>query len=304
MPLRTLQRSQSRPRHGPSDINRTLLNTASQPSPRMSLINEALKKAQKQRTHEPLTASPVSSGAPPPPRVAKRKEPMAAQTLVIIGTLCLVLIAALGAGAWYIFKESSTQIAATSSRAQAAANGAGIANTSPATDATVSTVTLPQAIPQTTASVPVASSTTPAPAVSNPPPVSGSGAAAASPSTVASATQALPAASGAHTTADPQPSQAAAVASVPAAAPIEVIQITSADLKRSIPPNPQALAVVDTFKVSGIRASASDPKVLLNDRVFRLNDIVERTYGLRLTEVHADRLLFIDDAGAVYTKTF
>ncbi len=272
----------------------------------MSLINEALKKAQKQRAHEPLTASPVSSGAPPPPRVAKRKEPMAAQTLVIIGTLCLVLIAALGAGAWYIFKESSTQIAATSSRAQAAPNGAGISNTSPSADATPSTVSLPQAIPQATASVPVASSTAPAPAVSNPPPASASGAAAASPATVAPATQTLPAASGAHAPTDPQPSQATAVASGPAAAatPIEVIQITSADLKRSIPPNPQALAVVDTFKVSGIRASASDPKVLLNDRVFRLNDIVERTYGLRLTEVHADRLLFIDDAGAVYTKTF
>ncbi|MBX7122216.1 MAG: hypothetical protein K1X42_08800 [Opitutaceae bacterium] len=272
----------------------------------MSLINEALKKAQKQRAHEPLTGSPISSSAPPPPRVAKRKEPMPAQTLVIIGTLCLVLIAALGAGAWYIFKESSTQIAATNSRSHQAANGAGVSSAPAASDATVSTVILPQTLPQTTATTAVAPSPMQVPAVSNPPPVSSSGAAAASPSIVASATQALPAASGAQAPADPHPSQTAAVAAVPAAAaaPIEVIQITSADLKRSIPPNPQALAVVDTFKVSGIRASASDPKVLLNDRVFRLNDIVERTYGLRLTEVHADRLLFIDDAGAVYTKTF
>lgn len=264
----------------------------------MSLINEALKKAQKQRAHEPLTAS---TGAPPPPRVAKRKEPMPAQTLVIIGSLCLLLIVALGAGAWYIFKESSTQIAATSSRTVPATNGPAVTNPAPAPEAAASTVTLPQTLPQAAATPGIASSATPAPAISNPSPTS-----AAIPATGTSTSPALPAATGPHAPAESQPPQPAAVASLPGAspAPVDVIQITSADLKRSIPPNPQALAVVDTFKVSGIRASASDPKVLLNDRVFRLNDIVERTYGLKLTEVHADRLLFIDDAGAVYTKTF
>lgn len=274
----------------------------------MSLINEALKKAQKQRVHEPLPASVVSSGSPPPQRVAKRKEPMPAQTLVIIGTLCLVLIVALGAGAWYIFKESSTQIAATSSRTPAATNGPAITAPAQATDAAASTVTLPQPFPQAAAGSAVASSATNVPAISNPAPASAATPVPASTSTPSSTNPALPGASVAHVSGQAQTPQAPpAEPSVPATsspAPADVIQITSADLKRAIPPNPQALAVVDTFKVSGIRASASDPKVLLNDRVFRLNDIVERTYGLRLTEVHADRLLFIDDAGAIYTKTF
>lgn len=282
----------------------------------MSLINEALKKAQKQRTHEPLTAIPVSvpAGAPPP-RVAKRKEPMPAQTLVIIGTLCLGLVVALGVGAWFVFKESSTQIAASHTRKTTAAAhptasadpaatptvSPSSANTAPATaTGSVATPHLASAGPTTPASTPVAA--TPAPAThAGAATVDNTAIAAAAQTPPAAATSSPAAPAGAVST--PQSTVAAADSS-PAPAPTEVIHITAADLKRTIPPSPQALAVVDTFKVSGIRASASDPKVLMNDRVFRLNDIVERTYGLRLTEVHADRLLFVDEAGAVYTKTF
>ena len=71
-----------------------------------------------------------------------------------------------------------------------------------------------------------------------------------------------------------------------------------------MPPNPKAAAFVDTLKVSGIRASASDPKVLMNDRVFRLNDLIDRTTGLRLLEINPGHLVFMDEAGATYTKNF
>jgi len=69
-------------------------------------------------------------------------------------------------------------------------------------------------------------------------------------------------------------------------------------------PDARAQAFVDALRVTGIRASGSDSKVLMNDRVFRLNDIVERTLGLRLTGVAADRLSFTDPNGLVYTRNF
>ena len=66
----------------------------------------------------------------------------------------------------------------------------------------------------------------------------------------------------------------------------------------------RAQAFVDALHVTGIRASSSDSKVLMNDRVFRLNDIVERSLGLRLTGVAADQLIFTDGNGVVYTRNF
>jgi len=270
----------------------------------MSLINEALKKAQKQRAHEPLSSIPVSANAQASPRVIKRKEPMPAKTLVVVGALCVILVVALGAGGWYVFKESSTQIAASSTNQAASSHStdthpAKAGNPSPA-DPAIATVSLQQtAAPGTSAATPAGVTTVANAATTTTSVISPANSNGAGPSTlVASSTPAGVPPSEQH-----QP-QAASATPTPAPAPVDVIQITAADLKHSIPPNPQALAVVDTFKVSGIRASASDPKVLLNDRVFRLNDIVERTYGLKLTEVHADRLLFVDDAGATYTKTF
>ena len=261
----------------------------------MSLINEALKKAQKQRTNEPL--APAALGAPPPPRVAKRKPPMPAQTLVAIGGLCLILIGILVGGSWFIFKSPSQPAPAVASQPSApapakAANDA--SDTSPAT--TVAAASTSSAAPAATTPVPTsAPAPTPAAQVSLPvastpsSPAAGKDSPSPAPGSVSSTVTAL----------------APAPTAVPTPEPEEIIQITSAHLApRFVPQSPQVMAVVDTFKVSGIRASASDPKVLMNDRVFRLNDIVERTHGLRLTEIHTDRLTFVDEAGASYSKSF
>jgi hypothetical protein len=42
----------------------------------------------------------------------------------------------------------------------------------------------------------------------------------------------------------------------------------------------------------------------MNDKVFRVNDIVERLLNVRLTAVETDSLTFVDDNGVVYTKNF
>ena len=54
----------------------------------------------------------------------------------------------------------------------------------------------------------------------------------------------------------------------------------------------------------GIRSSGGDSRVLMNDRVFRVNDIVDRNLGLRLTKVDPAMLVFTDSNGAIYTKNF
>jgi hypothetical protein len=44
--------------------------------------------------------------------------------------------------------------------------------------------------------------------------------------------------------------------------------------------------------------------VLMNERVFRLNDTVDRELGLRLTGVQPDLLIFTDATGATYEKLY
>ena len=61
---------------------------------------------------------------------------------------------------------------------------------------------------------------------------------------------------------------------------------------------------VDAIRVTGIRSSGEDSRVLMNDRVFRVNDIVERNLGLRLTKVDPNVLTFTDSNGTLYTKNF
>ena len=42
----------------------------------------------------------------------------------------------------------------------------------------------------------------------------------------------------------------------------------------------------------------------MNERVYRVNDIVERTLGVRLIKVAADSLTFSDPNGITYVKNF
>ena len=42
----------------------------------------------------------------------------------------------------------------------------------------------------------------------------------------------------------------------------------------------------------------------MNERVYRVNDIVDRTLGIRLVKVAADSLTFSDPNGVSYVKGF
>ena len=62
--------------------------------------------------------------------------------------------------------------------------------------------------------------------------------------------------------------------------------------------------LVDALRVSGIRAAGNDSKVMINERVYKLNDIVDRPNNLRLTKVASDGLMFTTPDGVTYEKTF
>ena len=67
-------------------------------------------------------------------------------------------------------------------------------------------------------------------------------------------------------------------------------------------PDPKILAYLDALQVAGVRVSGTGSKVLMNDRVFRENEIVDHLLGLRLKKVQSDMLTFVDERGAIYTK--
>ena len=69
-------------------------------------------------------------------------------------------------------------------------------------------------------------------------------------------------------------------------------------------PSNAIYAFIDQLQVMGVRSSGTDSKVLMNDRVYRVNDFVNRELGLKLTKVNSDSLTFVDANGASYTKQF
>ena len=63
-------------------------------------------------------------------------------------------------------------------------------------------------------------------------------------------------------------------------------------------------AFVDRLRVTSIRISDTGNKAILNDRLFRVNDLVEPSLGLRLTEIQPRLLIFTDENGDVYQRHF
>jgi hypothetical protein len=61
---------------------------------------------------------------------------------------------------------------------------------------------------------------------------------------------------------------------------------------------------VESVKVTGIRSTGTDGRALMNGQVYRVNQIVERTLGVRLVKVEVDSLTFADANGVTYVKYF
>jgi hypothetical protein len=247
----------------------------------MSLINDALKKAQKQRTGEaPKLSSLPSIGGERPVHIAKRKTPPGFNSLLLgigLGAGVLVIVVV---GGLLLFRGKGT-------------------DTPPAAPAVA--VTNPT----------VSTASTPAPAPATPAP--------AAPSTPNSAFVVPNVASTAPTTTAPT-TPASAVPSPPAhpaapetrplvaQAPAPVVEQPKAEIAKTPAPalklEPRAMNYIEGLRVAGIRASATDSKVLMNDRVYRVGDVVEHEMGLKLVGITSSSLTFEDERGGRYTRNF
>ncbi len=225
----------------------------------MSLINDALKKAQRQRSTDSAPPLPaVSAAQPPTGKVIKRAKPIAFQSQVVrmAATVLgagLLLIGGVLYWQWKSFAAEELALGKLKSSAKTAATP---------------TATEGNALSATTSND--------APKDSN--------------------ASAAPAFNISTATATPPPPVIKEIVAEPApAAPVQVFKAR---------PDPKVLAYVDTLRVTGIRAAGSDSKVLMNDRVYRVNDIVDHALGLKLAGVATNALTFEDERGVVYTRNF
>jgi hypothetical protein len=256
----------------------------------MSLINEALKKAQKQRTGEAPTLSAMPSiGGERPVNIARRGKHAGPGGLLLPIGLGFGALVVLIVGGIFLFRGKSPEAA-------------------PAPAA-------PTTVASTPAPTPTVSAPASAPAASTPPPATPT-AAPVSTFVVPNVTTTAAPARSEPVAAAPQPVQPAPapvvttpVAQAPAPAPVVAAPAPEPVRPAAPPPmlEPRAINHIESLRVAGIRASATDPKdskVLMNDRVYRIGNIVEAEMGLRLVEITSSSLTFEDARGGRYTRTF
>lgn len=239
----------------------------------MSLINDALKKAQKQRTGEaPALHSMPSVGGESPQRIARRAKPTGFNTLILRAGIASAVTLVLALGAYFAFgRKTEVQPSALSPQPAAAAP-------SPATP--------PPAAQPAATPPPVTFTLKTEPA--KPKPETGN---------------LKPEAQSVANAEAPKPVPTTASAQQPATNNQQPVQVL-------VPPKPvaklepRAIEFIEALKVAGIRASATDPKVLMNDRVYRPGSVVNAEMGLKLAEITANSLTFEDDHGGRYTRTF
>lgn len=230
----------------------------------MSLINEALKKAQRQRTADPApSAPPLSSvpiGLPTAPRIAKRRQPVPARTqiIILVGGIAVILMGGVLA---FLFLVGDTA---------------------------------PPPPPPRPVVV-----TQPAPVVVSPPPVTVTPVVIVPVAPVAPVAPVTPPKPDTLFTLPQSPAERTA-----AAAATKAAGVVSAVKPTGPVANPRVYEFLDALRITGIRISDTDPKVIMNDRVYRLNDLVDRPTGLRITRVESSLLVFVDATGYEYRKNF
>lgn len=269
----------------------------------MSLINEALKKAQRLRLEQQAGAAADA----PAGEIRKRARPMRAQTLVLLIAGASVLVVFSVVITVYLLNSEDEAPAFSPTVIVAPPPSA------PLVDAAApSPVIVAPVIPNSTtaAETPLqiepAAATNASPTIVVPDTVPDAPAPAPNVAPVASASES--ASSTAATASTTSPASPSAVAPSPAASqplPTPAAAKLAAAVEAIAPdPDVRAQQFIDTLRVTGIRASGDDSKVLMNDRVYRVNDIVDRTLGLKLIKVAPDSLIFSDPTGATYTKIF
>jgi hypothetical protein len=222
--------------------------------PTMSLINDALKKAARQRAEEQGDVALMPGGG----RSSRQGQPMRKQTLVLIiaAAVALVVVSVVVTGILMAGKPPAVVASVAKPAPEQAVQDA------PArvvVQAPVIAVSLPA----------VAAPVEPAKPSPTPAPV------AVAPVAVAAAAPApLPAA---------PDSKAAATAQSHA----DAVQ-----------------AIVDAFHISGVRTAGAGSKALVDGHIYKLNDVVDKSVGLKLVKVDEDHLTFVDREGNTFVRSF
>jgi hypothetical protein len=220
----------------------------------MSLINDALKKAQKQRTEErPSLSTMPGIGGEPAARIAKRARPLEFNSLLVwiglgAGTLLVLVIGGFFLVRWIMSRPETPPPVKPALIAQTTPQSAEPASARPAASNSSNAYVLPAA--PAVAAVTVAENKSAVTTPVAPPP-------------------------------EPEAPKPAAPA----------LKLES-----------KAVVYIEALRVAGVRASATDSKVLMNDRVYRVGDTVEHQLGLKLTAITASSLTFEDERGARYTR--
>jgi hypothetical protein len=264
----------------------------------MSLINDALKKAQRLRAEQQGEfTTPPMPGRPAPGRIAKRGQAMPAQTLVLIlGAAAVLIVLSAVATGYFLNRPSPPSQPATGKPAKVAATPDPSAP-SPVIIAPVIVGPKPAPDPAPAAATPTGPAVAGSAAQNPPPP--------AVPATV-------PPKNAVENPPRPavKPGPQSEVASAPpvqtAPAEIQPHEIPPAAPPAPAPakPDPRIQMFVDSVRVAGIRYSGSESKVLMNDRVYRVNDVVDHGLNVRLKGVAPDNLTFVDANGITYVKNF
>lgn len=238
----------------------------------MSLINQALKKAQDSRGTPPHAASNIPHTSPnytPPPAKSKSalKLGLVAAFAVLIG-----LVAGLSV---LLFGQQNTPAD------NIPANTADTAPP-PAQVATTTTPAPPASAPETATPQPTTTANTAPRAPHNQP--------AAQPVELAELQSARILAENDLQT---QQAQRAAQANAEQAAIAERAAIQRANEIRSW---------INTAKINGIKLTGSSPKVVINSKAYTIGDTLHFDLGLAIQSIEKDLIVIIDQFGHEYTK--
>ena len=62
--------------------------------------------------------------------------------------------------------------------------------------------------------------------------------------------------------------------------------------------------IIDRYRISGVRAAGLDSKALVDGHVYKVNDLIDKSLGLKLVKVESDHLTFVDAQGETYVRSF
>jgi hypothetical protein len=246
----------------------------------MSLINEALKKAQRQRSLDsaPLSAAPsgvAAAAVTTHVRAASHRRSHApiwfGLGLLGLGVVTTALVMHYG----FSPPEPAKPVSVASAPSVPPP----------------SSPSVPPAAPLSTPPPPA-----PAPVVILPPIPQVAVNVAPLPSAGAPVTPSAPAA----TVVAPVQEPAATVgfAPTPVAPVAPAVPLTPAEREAQI------YAFLNSIRLTGVRGLDREARVLMNERVWRLNDVVSPELGLRLSAVRPNLLVFTDTQGRTYDKPY